>query len=90
MGGEGGIKSRCSLGDDAGRAGQRNLIIELATVLPDGSPLKSNALPKGFPFLINDDTHGIVEPALLFLVDSYLTKTGFGTATLPRELPTTF
>jgi integrase len=77
MDGEGGIKSSRSLGDDAGRAGQRNLIIELATVLPDGSPLKSNALPKGFPFLIDDDTHGIVEPALLFLVDSYLTKIGF-------------
>ena len=46
-------------------------------MLPDGSPLKRNALPKGFPFLIDDDTHEIVEPALLFLVDSYLTKTGF-------------
>ena len=77
MGGEGGIKSSNSVGDDAGRARQRNLIVELATVLPDGSLLECNALPKGFPFLIDDDTHEIVEPALLFLVDSYLTRTGF-------------
>jgi integrase/recombinase XerC len=78
MGGDGGIKSsRRSPFGDAGRARQRNLIVELATVLPDGSPLKNNALPRGFPFLIDDDTHEIVEPALLFLVDSYLTKTRF-------------
>ena len=77
MGGDGEIKSSRSPGGDAGRVQQRNLIVELATVLPDGSPLKRYALPKGFPFLIDDDTHEIVEPALLFLVDGYLTKTGF-------------
>lgn len=27
-------------------------------------------------FLIDDDTHEIVEPALFFLVDAYLTQTG--------------
>ena len=59
------------------KGGQRNLIVELATALPDGNPLKTNALPGGFPFLIDDDTHEIVEPALLFLVDAYLTRTGF-------------
>jgi len=76
MGGDGGIKSSRSPFGDAGRARRRNLIVELATVLPDGDPLATNALPKGFPFLIDDDTHQIVEPALLFLVDAYLTKTG--------------
>ena len=76
MGGDGGIKSSRSPGGDVGRARQRNFIVELATLLPDGDPLATNALPKGFPFLIDDNTHQIVEPALLFLVDAYLTKTG--------------
>ena len=76
MGGDGGIKSSRSPGGDVGRARQRNIIVELATLLPDGDPLATNALPKGFPFLIDDNTHQIVEPALLFLVDAYLTKTG--------------
>jgi len=72
-----GIKSNRSRGDDAHRGGQRNLIVELAAAFPDGDPLRNIALPKGFPFLIDDDTHEVVEPALLFLVDTYLTKTGF-------------
>jgi len=76
MGGDGGIKSSRSPGGDVGRARQRNFIVELATVLPEGDSLATNALPKDFPFLIDDDTHEIVEPALLFLVDAYLTKTG--------------
>ena len=76
MGGGGGIKSGCSSGEVFGRARQRNFIVELAVLLPDGDPLATNALPKGFPFLIDDDTHQVVEPALLFLVDAYLTKTG--------------
>lgn len=77
MGGDGGIKSSRSPGGDAGRARHRNFIVEWATLLPDGDPLATNALPKAFPFLIDDETHEIVEPALLFLVDAYLTKTGF-------------
>jgi integrase len=77
MGGDGGIESIRLPGGDTERAGKRNLIVESATALPDGDPLEAIALPRGFPFLIDDDTHEIVEPALLFLVDAYLTKTGF-------------
>jgi hypothetical protein len=51
--------------------GQRNLIVEFAAALPDGNPLNTNAVPWGFPFLIDDVTHEVVEPALLFLVDAY-------------------
>jgi integrase/recombinase XerC len=71
------IKSNRSLGGHTDSGGQRNLIVEFAAALLDGDPLKTNALPGGFPFLIDDDTHDVVEPALLFLVDAYLTKTGF-------------
>ena len=52
-------------------------MVEFGAALPDGDPLTTNALPGGFPFLIDDDTDEVVEPALLFLVDAYLTKTGF-------------
>jgi integrase len=76
MSGDDGIESSRAPGGDVRRARQRNFIVELATLLPDGDPLATNVLPKGFPFLIDDDTHQIVEPALLFLVDAYLTKTG--------------
>jgi hypothetical protein len=38
MGGDGEIKSSRSLGDGAGRARQRNLIVELATVLSLAEP----------------------------------------------------
>jgi hypothetical protein len=77
MSGDGAIKSDRSLGGRSDHGGQRNLMVEFAAAVPDGDPVKTNALPVGFPFLIDDDTHEVVEPALLFLVDAYLTRTGF-------------
>jgi integrase len=77
MSGDGAIKSNRSPGGHTDSGGQRNLIVEFAAALPDGNPLRTVALPRGFPFLIDDDTHELIEPALLFLVDAYLTKTGF-------------
>ena len=76
MSGDGTIKSNRLPGGQADIGGQRNLIVEFAAALPDGNPLMTGALPRGFPFLIDDDTDSVVEPALLFLVDTYLTKTG--------------
>jgi len=77
MSGDGVIKSNRPPGGHADRGGQRNLVVEFAAALPDGNPLRSDALPRGFPFLIDDDTHEVVEPALLFLFGAYLTKSGF-------------
>ena len=77
MSSDGAIKSNRSPGGHADKGGRRNLIVEFGAALPDGDPLTTNALPGGFPFLIDDDTDEVVEPALLFLVDAYLTKTGF-------------
>jgi integrase len=77
MRGDDPIKSNRSLSDRTDHRGQRNLIVEFAAAVPDGDPVKTDALPRGFPFLTDDDTHEIVEAALLFLVDAYLTKTGF-------------
>ena len=77
MSGDGAIKSDHPPGGQADMGGQRNLIVEFAAAIPDGNPLTTNALPQGFPFLVDDDTDAVVEPALLFLVDAYLTKTGF-------------
>ena len=77
MSGDGAIKSNRPPGGQADRGGQRKLIVEFAAALPDGNPLTTNALPRGFPFVVDDDTDAVVEPALLFLVDAYLTKTGF-------------
>jgi hypothetical protein len=77
MSGDGAIKSNRPPGGQADIGGQRNFIVEFAAALPDGNPLTTDALPQGFPFLVDDDTDAIVEPALLFLVDAYLTKTGF-------------
>jgi hypothetical protein len=73
MSGDGAIKSNRPPSGNTDSGGQRNLIVEFAAVLPDGNPLTTEALPRGFPFLIDDDTHEVVEPALLFLVDAYLT-----------------
>lgn len=77
MSGDDAIKSNRPPGGQADIGGQRNLIVEFAAALPDGNPLTTDALPRGFPFLVDDDTDAVVEPALLFLVDAYLTKTGF-------------
>jgi integrase/recombinase XerC len=77
MDGDNAIKSKRPPSGHAGGGGQSNLIVEFAAALPDGNPLRTEALPRRFPFLIDDDTHEVVEPALLFLVDAYLTKTGF-------------
>jgi len=77
MSGDGAINSNRPLGGQAVIGGQRNLMVEFAAALPAGNPLTPDALPRGFPFLVDDDTEAVVEPALLFLVDAYLTKTGF-------------
>jgi hypothetical protein len=77
MSSDGAIKSNRPPGGHPDKGGGRNLIVEFGAALPDGDPLTTNALPGGFPFLIDDDTEEVVEPALLFLVDAYLTKTGF-------------
>jgi integrase/recombinase XerC len=77
MSSDGAIKSNRSPGGHPDKGGGRNLIVEFGAALPDGDPLRTKALPGGFPFLIDDDTDEVVEPALLFLVDAYLTKTGF-------------
>jgi hypothetical protein len=76
MSGDGAIKSNRPPSGNTDSGSQRNLIVEFAAALPDGNSLTTEALPRGFPFLIDDDTHEVVEPALLFLVDAYLTKTG--------------
>ena len=77
MSGDDAIKSNRPPGGQADVGDQRNLIVEFAAALPDGNPLRTDALPRGFPFLVDDDSDAVVEPALLFLVDAYLTKTGF-------------
>ena len=53
----GAIKSNRSPGGHTDKGGGRNLIVEFGAALPDGDPLTTNALPGGFPFLI-DDTGG--------------------------------
>jgi hypothetical protein len=66
MSSDGAIKSNRSPGGHTDKGGRRNLIVEIGAALPDGDPLTTNALPGGFPFLIDDDTEEVVEPALLF------------------------
>jgi integrase len=76
MSGDDAIKSNRPPGGQADVGSPRNLIVEFAAALPDGNPVGNDAVPRGFPFLIDDETHEVVEPALLFLVEAYLTKTG--------------
>jgi hypothetical protein len=54
----------------------RPLIVEFAVPLLEGDPFQNWALPEGFPFIVDDDTHEIIEPALLFLYEMCLKRTG--------------